>query len=58
MERIVRTRKREYAIISKSFLQDNKLSLKAKGLLAVVMSLSERLEFDLSVFRYMAKDGR
>ena len=58
MERIVRTRKREYAIISKSFLQDSKLSLKAKGLLAVVMSLSERLEFDLSAFRYMAKDGR
>ena len=57
MERSVRIRKREYAIISKSFLQDNKLSLKAKGLLAFMMSVPPDWDYSLAGLAACNKDG-
>jgi hypothetical protein len=45
MERIKTIKNKNYTTISNVFLKDKEISLKSKGLLALVMSLPENWDF-------------
>lgn len=56
---IVRVNKnKEYTTISNIFLKDKNLSLKAKGFLAVVMSLSDNWDFTINGICAILKEGK
>ena len=55
---IVRVSKRtNYVVLDKGFLQDKKLSWKAKGLLSYMLSLPDDWEFYLDELEQHATDG-
>lgn len=58
MNRIIREKNTNYTTISNVFLKDNKLSLKAKGLLAIIMSLPEDWDFSINGIVAVIKEGR
>lgn len=47
MNRIIRKKNENYTIISNVFVRDNRISLKAKGLMALIMSLPPDWEFSI-----------
>lgn len=58
MEKITRKKNADYSVISNVFLRDKKLSLKAKGLLALIMSLPEDWDFSIMGITRILKEGR
>lgn len=58
MNRITRVKNKDYTTISNLFLRDKKLSLKAKGLLATILSLPEDWDFSISGICAIVKEGK
>ena len=58
MNRIKVEKNRNYTVISNVFLRDEDLSLKAKGLMAVIMSLPENWDFSVKGITQIVKEGR
>lgn len=58
MNAIKREKSRNYTTISNVFLRDKNLSIKAKGFLAVVMSLPEDWDFTINGICAVLKEGR
>lgn len=58
MNVIRREKSTNYTTISNVFIKDNSLSLKAKGLLATVMSLPEGWDFSINGIVSIVKDGK
>lgn len=58
MNAIKREKNRNYTTISNVFLRDKNLSIKAKGFLAVVMSLPEDWDFTINGICSVLKEGR
>lgn len=58
MNAIKREKNRNYTTISNVFLRDKNLSIKAKGFLAVVMSLPEDWDFTINGICAVLKEGR
>lgn len=58
MDRLIRFKNRNYTTISNVFLRDSSLSLKAKGLLSLVMSLPEDCDFTVEGIVTMVKEGK
>lgn len=58
MNAIKREKNRNYTTISNVFLRDKNLSIKAKGFLAVVMSLPEDWNFTINGICAVLKEGR
>lgn len=58
MNAIKREKNRDFTTISNVFLRDKNLSLKAKGFLAVVMSLPEDWDFTINGICAVLKEGR
>lgn len=58
MNIVKREKNKNYTTISNVFLRDKNLSIKAKGLLAVVMSLPEDWEFTINGICSVLKEGR
>lgn len=56
--RLIRFKNRNYTTISNVFLRDMGLSLKAKGLLSLVMSLPEDCDFTVEGIVVMVKEGK
>ncbi len=48
---------RDYTVISNVFLRDNRLSLKAKGMLSMLMSLDKDWDFTIKGFIQLTKEG-
>lgn len=57
MNRIKVEKSKDYTVISNVFLKDKNLSLKAKGLFAMVMSLKEDWDFTIEGFAKIVKEG-
>ena len=53
-----RNKKGNYTIVSNYFLQDKRLSLKAKGLLALMLSLPDDWEYSIKGLEGLCKDGK
>lgn len=53
-----KTKKEKYTIVSNSFLQDKRLSLKAKGLLTLMLSLPEDWNYSVKGLISFCKDGK
>lgn len=47
-----------YTVMSNLHLQDSKISLKAKGLLSIVLSLPDNWDYTIAGLLHFAKDGR
>ena len=58
MNRIKVEKNRNYTVISNVFLRDSRLSLKAKGLMAVIMSLPDAWDFSINGLCAIVKEGR
>lgn len=58
MKRILVEKNRNYTTISNVFLKDKNLSLKAKGLLAFILSLPDNWDFSVSGLIPFLKEGR
>lgn len=58
MNIVKREKSKNYTTISNVFLRDKALSIKAKGLLAVIMSLPEDWEFTINGICSVLKEGR
>lgn len=58
MNIVKREKSKNYTTISNVFLRDNNLSIKAKGLLAVVMSLPEDWDFTIKGICSVLKEGK
>lgn len=48
---------RDYTVMSNHHLRDSKLSLKAKGLLSLMLSLPENWDYTTKGLSYICKDG-
>ena len=48
---------RDFTIMSNHHLRDKKLSLKAKGLLSLILSLPEDWDYTLKGLSYFCKEG-
>lgn len=57
MNKVTRVKNSNYTTISNVFLRDEKLSLKAKGLLATIMSLPETWDFSIKGICTIVKEG-
>lgn len=57
MNKVTRIKNANYTTISNVFLRDEKLSLKAKGLLATIMSLPETWDFSIKGICTIVKEG-
>ena len=57
MNRVKRVKNQDYTTISNVFLRDKRLSLKAKGFLAVIMSLPEDWDFSIKGICSILKEG-
>lgn len=56
---VMRThKKKNYTVISNTILRDEKISLKAKGMLCVVWSLPDKWEYSVKGFEAIFKEGR
>lgn len=58
MNRIKVNKNKDYTTISNIFLKDNNLSLKAKGFLAVIMSLDDNWDFTINGICSVLKEGK
>lgn len=58
MDRITRKKNSNYSVISNVFVRDKNLSLKAKGLLTLIMSLPDSWDFSVSGISAISKEGR
>lgn len=58
MNRIVRKKNENYTIISNVCVRDNRLSLKAKGLISLVMSLPDDWDFSINGLCAITKEGK
>lgn len=58
MNKVTCVKNKNYTTISNAFLQDINLSLKAKGLLALVMTLPDDWEFTINGIEHIIKEGR
>lgn len=58
MNRITRVKNKDYTTISNLFMRDKNLSLKAKGLLATILSLPEDWDFSISGICSIVKEGK
>lgn len=58
MNKITRKKNQDYTVLSNVFLKDRNLSIKAKGLLAVVMGLPEDWEFSINGLCSILKEGK
>lgn len=58
MNKVVRVKNDNFTIISNVFLRDEKLSLKAKGFLAVIMGLPNDWEFSINGICATLKEGK
>lgn len=58
MAKFVMSKSRDFTIISNKFLRNSEMSLKAKGLLAFLLSLPDEWECSISGFRNYASDGK
>lgn len=58
MEVIKRQKNANYTVISNVFLRDTNISLDAKGLLALIMSLPENWDFSVNGMVAIVKEGR
>lgn len=58
MNKITRHKNENYSIISNAFLRDTNISLKAKGLLAIIMSLPEDWDFSISGISTLLPEGK
>lgn len=58
MNKITRHKNENYSIISNIFLRDTNISLKAKGLLAIIMSLPEDWDFSISGISTLLPEGK
>ncbi len=58
MIRILREKNTDYTVISNTILRDASVSLKAKGLMALVMSLPENWDFSINGVLSIAKEKR
>lgn len=57
MNRIKVEKNKDYTIISNVFLRDKSLSLKAKGVLAMVMAMKDDWDFSINGFCKITKEG-
>ena len=57
MNRIKVKKNKDYTIISNVFLRDRSLSLKAKGVLAMVMAMNDDWDFTINGFCKITKEG-
>jgi hypothetical protein len=57
MNKVTRIKNGNYTTISNVFLRDNNLSLKAKGLLAIILSLPETWDFSIKGICTTLKEG-
>lgn len=57
MNRVKVEKNKDYTVISNVFLRDKSLSLKAKGVLAMIMALSDDWEFSIGGFAKLTKEG-
>lgn len=57
MNKVTRVKNTNYTVISNVFLRDEKLSLKAKGLLATILSLPETWDFSIKGICSVVKEG-
>lgn len=57
MNKVTRVKNKNYTVISNVFLRDEKLSLKAKGLLATILSLPETWDFSIKGICSVVKEG-
>ena len=57
MNKVTRIKNDNYTTISNVFLRDNNLSLKAKGLLAIILSLPETWDFSIKGICTTLKEG-
>lgn len=58
MNKITRKKNQDYTVLSNVFLKDRNLSIKAKGLLAVVMGLPEDWGFSINGLCSILKEGK
>lgn len=58
MNRITRVKSKDYTTISNLFMRDKNISLKAKGLLATILSLPEDWDFSISGICAIVKEGK
>lgn len=58
MNKITRSKSRDFTVISNVFLRDKDLSIKAKGFLAVVMGLPEDWDFSINGICQTLKEGK
>lgn len=58
MNRIIRKKNENFTIISNVVLRDNRISLKAKGVIALVMSLPPSWDFSIRGLISIVKEGR
>lgn len=58
MNKVICHKNKDYTTISNVFLRDENLSLKAKGLLAIVMSLPNDWDFSISGITRIIKEGK
>ena len=58
MNKIVRVKNANYTTISNAFLRDSHISLKAKGLLAIIMSLPDDWDFSIGGIVTLLPEGK
>lgn len=58
MNKITRSKNRDFTVISNVFLRDKGLSIKAKGFLAVIMGLPDDWEFTINGICQILKEGK
>lgn len=57
-EKNVKTRAGNFTVISNTFIRDNRLSFKAKGLLATMISLPDNWCYSVSGLETLSTDGK
>lgn len=58
MNRVKVNKSKDYTVISNVFLRDKNLSLKAKGMLSVIMSLSDNWDFSINGLDKIILEGK
>ncbi len=58
MERIRTEKNKDYTVINNTFLKDKRLTLKAKGFFALVMSLPDNWDFSINGMVAITKEGK
>lgn len=58
MNKIIRKKNENYTIVSNVCIRDNRLSLKAKGLMSLVMSLPNDWDFSIQGLSLIVKEGK